>query len=130
MASATEVAGFGLLLIAEDSVGEEGELDGAEIVGGSGEHVGMGGGVVEIHDVSGDAGCAACAQIGGNGVELVGVARDEEEAGSAGGEEAEGGFGDCRGGAEGEDVRGRACRIEPIYVVTLCQKAESKAGSM
>ena len=104
------VTGFGLLLIAEDAVGEEGEVDGAEIFGGGGEHGGMGGGVVEIHDVRGHAGCAACEQIGGDGIELVSVARDEEEAGSARGEAGAGGFGDGRGCAEGEDIRGKLAR--------------------
>jgi len=53
-------------------------------------------------DVAGAAG----AEVGGDGGEFLGVARDEEEARALRGPDAAGGFGDAGGGAEDEDLSG------------------------
>ena len=127
------IAGLGLLLIAEDSMREQGQLDGAQIFGRCGQHRGMGGGVVQIHDVRSDTGCAAGEQIAGNGGQLVRVARHKIRI-------------VLRAQRRGEAwlrqwprlrpargcLREMLCRYSSrgLRPVTRCQNAESNEGSM
>jgi len=69
-----------------------------------GEEVGVLGGVVEVGDGGADVGRAAGGEVGGDGGELLGIARDEEELGALGGPDAAGSLGNPGGGAEDEDL--------------------------
>jgi hypothetical protein len=75
-------------LIAEDAVGEVGDVEAAERVDGVGEESRVGFGVVEVGDGRAYAGGSADREVGGYGGELVGVAGDEEEACALGGPDA------------------------------------------
>ncbi len=96
--------GFGL--VAEDAVGEVGDIHAGEGVDGVGEEFGVLVGVVEVGDGGVDVAGAAGAEVGGDCGEFFGVACDEEEACALRGPDAAGGFGDAGGGAEDEDLTG------------------------
>src|SRR5712691_3446597 len=97
--------GFGL--VAEDAMGEVGDIHASEGVHGVGEEFRVSVGVVEVGDGGVDEAGAAGAEVGGYCCEFLGVARDEEEARALRGPDAAGGFGDAGGGAENEEVEGR-----------------------
>ena len=90
-------------LIAEDAVGEVGNVHAGEGVDGVGEERGVFVGVVKVGDGGVDVGGAASFEIGGDGGELGGVASNQEKRRAFSGPDAAGGFGDAGGGAEDED---------------------------
>ena len=95
-------------LVAEDAVGEVGDVHAGEGVDGVGEQRGVLVGVVEVGYGGVDVAGAAGLEVGGDGGEFFGVAGDEEEACALRGPDAAGGFGDAGGGAEDEDLSRRA----------------------
>ena len=94
--------GFGL--IAQNAVGEEGDVEAGEGVDGVAKEGGVLVGVVEVGYGSVDVAGSAGAEVGGYGGELLRVAGYEEEACALAGPDAAGGFGDAGGGSEDEDL--------------------------
>ncbi len=71
---------LGVGLVAEDAVGEVGDVHAGEGVDGVGEERGVLVGVVEVGDGGVDVAGAAGSEVGGYGGQFFGVAGDEEEA--------------------------------------------------
>jgi len=87
------------------------------------QHRRVRGGVGGVHRPRADLRRAAHLEVGGDGVELLRVAGDEEERGAAAGPLAGGGFGDGRGGADDEDFLHQFCSM------TRRQKPDENFGS-
>ena len=109
-------------LIAEDAVGEVGDVHAGEGVDGVGEQRGVLVGIVEVGYggvyVAGSAG----AEVGGYGFELGLIAGYEEEAGALCGPDAAGGFGYAGCGSEDEDFQWSNCGV-------LCNWCRHNLGS-
>src|ERR1700741_2585246 len=103
------------------------QIDCSERLRSRRQHCWMRRGVVKVHEADGYSRCASRVQVGGYRFKLLPIAGDKIKAGATLGEQTKSGFGNAGGSSKGEYSHWEPPRRH--QAVTLCQKAESNAGS-